>query len=175
MFSFPCNRSQLSQRKVGTWPHGSEPSATWSVLLRPRMVCGKCSRWPPGRHCRSAAARRTIDVCCCKMATTHGQFYPGATIPRGTGLGEGRRAFLDGTGREGGEKSAVNDYAVKWRRTDFTLGLGLAAEGRVGQRVDEWGEHNMNDYHCKSLGSSCRWAIDTSQMLVCCLSRQIHW
>lgn len=35
------------------------------------------------------------------MATTHGQFYSGATIPRGTGLGEGWRAFLDGTGREG--------------------------------------------------------------------------
>lgn len=33
------------------------------------------------------------------MAATHGQFYPGATIPGGTGLGEGWRAFLDGTGR----------------------------------------------------------------------------
>lgn len=51
------------------------------------------------------------------MAATHGQFYPGATIPGGTGLGEGWRAFLDGTGRVvggWGEKSAVNDSAVKW-------------------------------------------------------------
>lgn len=145
MFSFPCNRSRLSQRKVGTWPHGSEPSATWSVLLRPRMVCGKCSRWPPGRRCRSAAARRTTDVCCCKMATTHGQFYPGATIPRGTGLGEGWRAFLDGTGRGGGGAGAVNDYAVKWL-SDWLYpgtwpccrGVGGAEGGWVGRTQHEW-------------------------------------
>lgn len=36
------------------------------------------------------------------------------------------------------------------------------------------GENNMNDYRCKSLGSSSRWAMDTSQMLACRAFRQIH-
>lgn len=163
MFSFTSNRSRLSQRKVGTWPRGSEPSATWSVLLRPRMVCGKCSRWPPGRRCRSAAARRTTDVWCCKMAITHGQFYPGAAIPRGTGLAGGMGgAFLGGAGREGGGKECS-----KWNGcwTDFTLGLGLAGEGRgvVGANTT-WMTTAVNHWALHHPGGK----LKPAKMLVCC-------
>lgn len=140
VFSFTSNRSRLSQRKGGTWPRGSEPSATWSVLLRPRMVCEKCSRWPPGRRCRSAAARRTTDVWCCKMAITHGQFHPGAPIPRGTGLAGGMEGFSrwerEGRGRKECSKRLRCKMAV-----GLTLpwDLALLEGGGGGRWVVEWG------------------------------------
>lgn len=63
---------------------------------------------------------------CCKMADIYGQFLPWATVP-GDRAREGWRDLLDGKGREGEEKSAVNDYrckmAVCW--TEFTLGFGF--------------------------------------------------
>lgn len=52
--------------------------------------------------------------------------------------------------------------------------LALLQRGGWGRWVDEWGEHNMNDYRCKSWGSSSRGAVDSSQMLACRAFRQIH-
>lgn len=60
------------------------------------------------------------------MANIYGQFLPWAIVPGGRAR-EGRRDLLDGKGREGEEKSAVNNYrckmAVCW--TEYTLGLGF--------------------------------------------------
>lgn len=47
--------------------------------------------------------------------------------------------------------------------------LALLQRGGWGRGWMRGGEHIMNDYRCKSLGSSSMWAMDTSQML-----RQIH-
>lgn len=55
-----------------TWQTGSAHSDIWIVRLKLMTVCGRCSKWPPGRRCRSASARRGEDVCSCKPRTeTH--------------------------------------------------------------------------------------------------------
>lgn len=63
----PLSRSQLSPTRAETWPTASAPSATWSVPPRPRMECGRCLRWPPGRRYRSANARGEAPASCCEV------------------------------------------------------------------------------------------------------------
>lgn len=66
------NRNLWNQRRGVTWQTGSAHLDIWSVRLKLRKVCGRCSKWPPGRRCRSASARRGEDVCSCKPHTeTH--------------------------------------------------------------------------------------------------------
>lgn len=85
-FFFSSNRSQWSQRRVGTWPDGLQRSVTWSAPLRPRTACGRSLRWQLGRLCRPGVARKAVNVYCCKVANKYGQFYPGLLNP-GIGLG----------------------------------------------------------------------------------------
>lgn len=50
-------------RKAETWRTGSALLAIWSALLKLKTVSERCSRWPPGRPCRSASVRRGAAVC----------------------------------------------------------------------------------------------------------------
>lgn len=69
-------RSRWRQKKAETWPTGSVLLATWSALPRPRTACGKCSRWPLERRCRSASARREAAARCCEQLRRHKIHWP---------------------------------------------------------------------------------------------------
>ena len=67
-FTLICvSRSQLNLRRAKTWRTASVPTATKSVLPKPKMAWGRSLRWQLGQHCRARNVPRRTPAFCYRL------------------------------------------------------------------------------------------------------------
>ena len=95
------SRSQLNAKMAKRWQPALTPTATKSVLPKPKMAWGKSLRWQLGQHCRPRNVARSPAAFCYRLwekrelpssTDEKGSFHWDST---GEKIGEGPETFTD--------------------------------------------------------------------------------